>query len=133
MVFDECHHTRKNHPYNCILREYFQVHPSSQRPKIFGMTASPIWNTKNPLGSLAELEANMDAKVIAIREHVNELAEHSPKPSEVNTLLNPKSFSVDQDISRLSKNTRSPRMNIITHPQPYAKPWASSINQRGTN
>lgn len=91
MVFDECHHTRKNHPYNCILREYFQVHPSSQRPKIFGMTASPIWNTKNPLGSLAELEANMDAKVIAIREHVNELAEHSPKPSEVNTLLNPKS------------------------------------------
>jgi len=47
------------------------------------MTASPIWNTKNPLGSLAELEANMDAKVIAIREHVNELAKHSPKPSEV--------------------------------------------------
>ena len=83
MVFDECHHTRKNHPYNCILREYFQVHPSSRRPKIFGMTASPIWNTKNPLGSLAELEANMDAKVIAIREHVNELAEHAPKPSEV--------------------------------------------------
>lgn len=33
--------------------------------------------------SLAELEANMDAKVIAIREHVSELAEHSPKPSEV--------------------------------------------------
>ena len=83
MVFDECHHTRKNHPYNCILREYFQVHPSSLRPKIFGMTASPIWNTKNPMTSLAELEANMDAKVIAIREHVNELAEHSPKPSEV--------------------------------------------------
>ena len=83
MVFDECHHTRKNHPYNCILREYFEVHPSSLRPKIFGMTASPIWNTKNPMSSLAELEANMDAKVIAIREHVNELAEHAPKPSEV--------------------------------------------------
>ena len=83
MVFDECHHTRKNHPYNCILREYFQVHPPSLRPKIFGMTASPIWNTKNPMSSLAELEANMDAKVIAIREHVDELAEHSPKPLEV--------------------------------------------------
>jgi endoribonuclease Dicer len=83
MVFDECHHTRKNHPYNCILREYFQVHPASRRPKIFGMTASPIWNTKNPLGSLADLEANMDAKVIGICEHVDELAEHSPKPSEV--------------------------------------------------
>ena len=87
MVFDECHHTRKNHPYNCILREYFQVHPSSRRPKIFGMTASPIWNTKNPLSSLADLEANMDAKVIGICEHVNELAEHAPKPSEVEHLF----------------------------------------------
>ena len=121
MVFDECHHTRKNHPYNCILREYFQVHPSSLRPKIFGMTASPIWNTKNPLGSLADLESNMDAKVIAIREHVNELAEYSPKPSEVDIHLELTGL-ISKKNSRLSKNIRSHQKNMITHLQPYAKP-----------
>jgi hypothetical protein len=126
MVFDECHHTRKNHPYNCILREYFQVHPSSLRPKIFGMTASPIWNTKNPMSSLAELEANMDAKVIAIREHVNELAEHAPKPSEVVFLKNLDGFNriSDSNIPRLSRNTHSRPKNMkITPLQPYARPW----------
>lgn len=83
MIFDECHHARKNHPYNGILREYFQVSPPSRRPKVFGMTASPIWNPKDALGSLSTLEANMNAKVVGVREHVDELSTHSPKPVEV--------------------------------------------------
>lgn len=82
MVFDECHHTRKNHAYNGIMREYFQW-PLEQRPRVFGMTASPIWNPRDAVESLATLERNLDAKVIAVREHVDELADHSPKPQEV--------------------------------------------------
>ncbi|THH31544.1 hypothetical protein EUX98_g2658 [Antrodiella citrinella] len=82
IVFDECHHTRKNHAYNGIMREYFQW-PSEQRPKIFGMTASPIWNPRDAVESLLTLERNLDAKVIAVREHVDELQDHSPKPAEI--------------------------------------------------
>ncbi|CCM04515.1 uncharacterized protein FIBRA_06696 [Fibroporia radiculosa] len=82
MVFDECHHTRKNHAYNGIMREYFQC-PTQDRPKIFGMTASPIWNPKDAVESLATLERNLDAKVIAVRQHVGELMDHSPKPQEL--------------------------------------------------
>ncbi|KDQ59634.1 hypothetical protein JAAARDRAFT_77685 [Jaapia argillacea MUCL 33604] len=82
LVLDECHHCRKNHAYNGIMREYFQC-PSSQRPKIFGMTASPIWNPKDAVESLATLERNMDAKVIAVREHLEELSDHSPRPTEI--------------------------------------------------
>ncbi|KAH7890033.1 P-loop containing nucleoside triphosphate hydrolase protein [Phlebopus sp. FC_14] len=82
MVFDECHHTRKNHAYNGIMREYFQVHPA-ERPKIFGMTASPIWNPRDAEGSLLTLERNLDATVIAVREHVSELLENSPRPVEI--------------------------------------------------
>lgn len=63
------------------MREYFQWLPE-QRPKIFGMTASPIWNPKDAVESLATLERNLDAKVIAVREHVEELADHSPRPNE---------------------------------------------------
>ncbi|OJT13423.1 Dicer-like protein 1 [Trametes pubescens] len=86
IVFDECHHTRKNHAYNGIMREYFQT-PAGSRPKIFGMTASPIWNPKNAAESLATLERNLDAKVIAVKEHIDELSGHSPKPTEVHLNL----------------------------------------------
>jgi endoribonuclease Dicer len=65
------------------MREYFQLDPPSRRPKVFGMTASPIWNLKDAIGSLVTLEANMDAKVVGVRAHADELAEHSPKPIEV--------------------------------------------------
>lgn len=64
------------------MREYFQV-PPAQRPKIFGMTASPIWNPKDAAGSLATLERNMNAKVIAVRDHEAELSSHLPRPREV--------------------------------------------------
>lgn len=66
------------------MREYFQA--PSGRPKVFGMTASPIWNPKNAAESLATLERNLDAKVIAVREYVDELTGHSPKPEEVSVL-----------------------------------------------
>ncbi|TBU24821.1 hypothetical protein BD309DRAFT_1080474 [Dichomitus squalens] len=82
LVFDECHHTRKNHAYNGIMREYFQT-AEGCRPKVFGMTASPIWNPRNAAESLSTLEKNLDAKVIAVKEHVDELIGHSPRPEEL--------------------------------------------------
>jgi endoribonuclease Dicer len=82
MIFDECHHARKSHPYIGIMREYFQI-PVSQRPKVFAMTASPVWNMKDPEGSLAMLELNMDAKVVGVHEHLGEMLDHIPKPAEV--------------------------------------------------
>ena len=82
MIFDECHHTRKNHPYNRIMKEYLHL-SLSQRPKIFGMTASPIWDLKCPELSLTSLECNMDSKVFMVRENTSELTIYAPKPSEV--------------------------------------------------
>jgi len=64
------------------MKEYFQC-PPAERPKIFGMTASPTWSTKKPEDALAELERNMDAKVITVRHHADELSTFSPRPTEV--------------------------------------------------
>jgi endoribonuclease Dicer len=43
LIFDEAHHTKKGHPYARIIKDYYlaQSEPSL-RPKIFGMTASPL-------------------------------------------------------------------------------------------
>lgn len=40
IVLDECHHATGNHPYAKIMKEFY--HKSTKRPKIFGMTASPV-------------------------------------------------------------------------------------------
>jgi len=64
------------------MREYNRLRPEV-RPKVFGMTASPIWNPKDASASLATLEANLDSKVVGVRENIDELVQHSPKPQEV--------------------------------------------------
>ncbi|CAE6478937.1 unnamed protein product [Rhizoctonia solani] len=82
LVFDEAHHCNKNHVYAQIMRTHYHHCPIGERPRIFGMTASPIFNIRNPVQSLAQLQENMDAKILAVRDNVLELALNAPKPQE---------------------------------------------------
>ncbi|KAH9296947.1 hypothetical protein KI387_028629, partial [Taxus chinensis] len=41
LIFDECHHAQKRHSYAQIMKEFFKKN-NEKRPRIFGMTASPI-------------------------------------------------------------------------------------------
>lgn len=49
LIFDEAHHAVDNDPYNQIMKEFYyalgrsQVGSELQRPKILGLTASPIF------------------------------------------------------------------------------------------
>ncbi|CAL0301024.1 unnamed protein product [Lupinus luteus] len=45
LIMDECHHARGRDPYACIMREFYHDQlqsGTSDLPRIFGMTASPI-------------------------------------------------------------------------------------------
>lgn len=43
LIFDEAHHAKKKHPYAKIMQDYYSDNPrNAARPRIFGMTASPI-------------------------------------------------------------------------------------------
>ncbi|KAF8932138.1 hypothetical protein EDD21DRAFT_378171 [Dissophora ornata] len=67
LIFDECHHTRKNHPFCRIMKERYYTTPDHERPKIFGMTASPSLESGSRMESSAkELESLMDAKVYTV-------------------------------------------------------------------
>jgi len=83
MIFDECHHARKNHPYNGVMREYAHIKDLKSRPKIFGMTASPYWNERNPGLSLLTLETNLHSKIVGVHEHAEELQSHFSQLDEV--------------------------------------------------
>ncbi|KAL9831097.1 putative ribonuclease III [Arabidopsis thaliana] len=40
LIVDECHHTTGNHPYAKLMKEFY--HESTNKPKIFGLTASAV-------------------------------------------------------------------------------------------
>lgn len=47
IVIDECHHTDQDHLYNLIMRDFFfhkfnPTDPECRRPRVLGLTASPI-------------------------------------------------------------------------------------------
>ena len=64
IIFDECHHVQKNDPYRQIMDEYRHCAPGL-RPRVLGLTASPIWDARNPGKALAALEAKLDAQVVS--------------------------------------------------------------------
>ncbi|GLT60476.1 hypothetical protein SLA2020_332400 [Shorea laevis] len=87
LIFDECHHARKKHPYASIMTDFYHckiksgVHESNL-PRIFGMTASPI-KSKGAKSAdsywkqICELETIMNSKVYTcISQSV--LAEYIP-------------------------------------------------------
>ncbi|XP_043720331.1 endoribonuclease Dicer homolog 4-like isoform X1 [Telopea speciosissima] len=71
LIFDECHHAqaRSSHPYAQIMKEFYEP-GALKRPRVFGMTASPIVGkgaSKEELPiSINSLEKLLDAKVCSV-------------------------------------------------------------------
>ncbi|KAF9980863.1 Dicer-like protein 1 [Mortierella antarctica] len=80
IIFDECHHAVGNHCYREIMTEYYdEAHPS-ERPKIFGMTASPAQDKGSTSFSARQLEQTMSAKIVTAR--YDDVLAFANRPSE---------------------------------------------------
>ena len=93
MVFDECHHTNDDHPYNKIMNEFYFFYKKKINnikcpyPRIYGLTASPL--KKGVKGSIKEsvmnamenLSENLDS-VIVIDPEMNNSNAKMIKPGE---------------------------------------------------
>ncbi|XP_028797129.1 endoribonuclease Dicer homolog 3a-like [Neltuma alba] len=71
LVIDECHRASGNHPYVKIMKEFY--HMSSDKPKIFGMTASPvigkvISSTMDCKGQMFTLESILDSQIYTVKD-----------------------------------------------------------------
>jgi endoribonuclease Dicer len=65
LIFDEAHHAKKDHPYARIIKDFYaQEKDRSKRPKIFGMTASPVDTRLNVAKAAAELEAILHCQIV---------------------------------------------------------------------
>ncbi|KAI4354367.1 hypothetical protein L6164_003236 [Bauhinia variegata] len=71
MVIDECHHASRDHPYVKIMKEFY--HRTHNKPKIFGLTASPvigkvISSTMDCEVQMSTLESILDSKIYSIKD-----------------------------------------------------------------
>lgn len=81
MIFDEAHHAKKNHAYARIVKEFYAYTKKDKRPKIFGMTASPVDSNEDPVKAATELESVLDCR-IATASDLSLLRLVTSRPSE---------------------------------------------------
>ncbi len=76
LIFDEAHHTKKNHPYARIIKDFYakaeddnedmdvdRTKDKQKRPRILGMTASPVDAKISPEKAAAELEGLLHSQI----------------------------------------------------------------------
>ncbi|MCJ1415936.1 Dicer-like protein 1 [Xylographa parallela] len=64
LIFDEAHHAKKNHSYARIIKDFYMAEPdTSKRPKIFGMTASPVDAKVDVVQAARELETLLHCQI----------------------------------------------------------------------
>lgn len=73
LIFDEAHHAKNNHPYARIMKDYYlQDLDISKRPRVFGMTASPVdvkgLSPEHIKQAASDLETLLHAKIATISE-----------------------------------------------------------------
>ncbi|KAF2473917.1 dicer-like protein-like protein 1 [Lindgomyces ingoldianus] len=82
LIFDEAHHAKNNHPYARLMKDYYLSEPDvAKRPRIFGMTASPVDANVDIKQAAQSLEALLHCK-IATASDLALLANNISRPTE---------------------------------------------------
>ncbi|KAL6812917.1 hypothetical protein GGI42DRAFT_364309 [Trichoderma sp. SZMC 28013] len=69
LVFDEAHHAKRNHPYARIIKDHYMRLQQDARPRILGMTASPVdASTGDVRQAATELESMLCSKIATISD-----------------------------------------------------------------
>ncbi|KAI1377597.1 hypothetical protein F4677DRAFT_414896 [Hypoxylon crocopeplum] len=99
LIFDEAHHTKKNHPYARIIKDFYaSLEGSRRRPRILGMTASPVDAKTDVTSAAAKLEGLLHSEIAtvadpavfaksSINRPVEDFLEYSTPPAPFETLL----------------------------------------------
>ena len=65
LIFDEAHHTKKNHPYACIVKEFYIAENNVEnRPRIMGTTASPVDTIGDTNDAALQLEQLLNSEIV---------------------------------------------------------------------
>ena len=102
LIFDEAHHAKSNHPYACLMKNHYaQESDVSKRPRVFGMTASPVdvkgFSSSHIKHAVSDLEKLLHAKIATTADNTlasntfsrprEEVAVYARLPNEYETPL----------------------------------------------
>lgn len=100
LVFDEAHHTKKSHPYARIIKDFYIEAKKSgdKKPRILGMTASPVDAQVDPRMAAMELEGLLDSQIATVanpeilqrtmcKPKKEMVIEYNPRPKDWETEL----------------------------------------------
>ncbi|KAI8902968.1 hypothetical protein BC833DRAFT_571419 [Globomyces pollinis-pini] len=87
LIFDECHHAMKIHPYRTIMEGFYhKIEPKTSKPKVLGLTASPIFQgvitVDESYQNMLKLQKLLDSKIITILDQ-SKLVGYSQKVQEI--------------------------------------------------
>ncbi|KAI1177932.1 hypothetical protein F4777DRAFT_586951 [Nemania sp. FL0916] len=70
LVFDEAHHAKKNHPYARIIKDFYATleKANQRRPRILGMTASPVDAKTDVNIATAQLEGLLHCEIATVND-----------------------------------------------------------------
>lgn len=72
LILDECHNTTGDSPYQTIMQNFYRETPLKDRPRVLGLTASPLINAKKGhsdeklQNELTELEMRLDSRIVSL-------------------------------------------------------------------
>lgn len=107
LIFDECHHATKNHPYAQIMRTIVD-HPSEDRPKVLGLSASLLTKKVKKPGELkkgvSKLESVLNSTARTSQD-LQEVAKYATQPEEVIIEYLP---AIDEETAALKNLIKKP-------------------------
>jgi endoribonuclease Dicer len=63
LIFDEAHRAKKNHVYAQIMRQFYTEIEESKRPRVLGLTASPVHGNRDIEAAATTLEVLLNAQI----------------------------------------------------------------------
>lgn len=111
LVLDEVHHATKNHPYRRLFIEFYHsLSDREHRPRVFGMTATPVkakaaaQKSAPCLNAIFALEATLDATVVTVStEARSEVEVLVPKPQEFIATYKSSDMEIDLDEEKVAE------------------------------
>jgi len=68
LILDEAHHAKKDHPFSRIIKDYYNRVPKDKRPRILGMTASPVDTKEDVPYAAGRLELLLQSRIATVSE-----------------------------------------------------------------
>lgn len=128
LIFDEAHHAKKNHAFAIIMKEfYIKESDLASRPRIFGMTASPVDAKSDIVRAANDLEAILHCK-IATTNNMS-LSDAVKKPIEQILMYNPLPQGNIETVFLKSIQNQFPNVTIFRHQYATARDIARHLGR----